>query len=133
MENEKQRLSDRIAWLTDLREGIPKTSDKITPRTLEIWSRRLVSIPMSTLVLAANILVERHTFFPALAEILGVCREISDGGADREWKRRLDGWRQEAVTAGEARNLLADVVDKAGGVVVGFQKAGDFARFGRKP
>jgi hypothetical protein len=65
-----------------------------------------MSVPMQTLLLAANILVDRLTFFPALAEILEVCREVDGRVDDRQWKRNLDRWEQEALSAGESKKML---------------------------
>ncbi len=130
MENEKQAVSDRLRWLKKLRAGIPKTSEKITPETLEIWSRRLAQVPMPTLFAAANVLLERHTFFPALAQILDVVRELEESKQDRDWVKRVEGWKQEALGPGEAAKLLAEVTEKAGISLVP-SKPG-FSRIGRK-
>jgi hypothetical protein len=111
--NEKQSRADRLKWLRELRAAIPKTADQITGRTLEIWSARLLSIPMPTLLLAANILVDRMTFFPALAEILAVCREVENRVDDRQWKRNLERWEQEALGPGESRKMLTALTGAA--------------------
>jgi hypothetical protein len=95
-------ILDRLEWLKQLREAIPKAADQVTPRTLEIWAPRLVRIPMETLFVVANVLVERHIFFPALAEILTACRELKQRDQEFEWKRKLEGWKQErALAAGD--------------------------------
>jgi hypothetical protein len=72
-----------------------------------------MSVPMQTLLLAANILVDRLTFFPALAEILEVCREVDGRVDDRQWKRNLDRWEQEALSAGESKKMLTVLTDAA--------------------
>lgn len=111
--NEKQSRADRLKWLRELRAAIPKTSDQINPRTLEIWSARLLSVRMPTLLLAANILADRLTFFPSLAEILEVCREVDGRVDDRQWKRNLERWEQEALSPGESKKLLTSLTDAA--------------------
>ena len=112
--NPDNKRSDRIKWLRELQEGIPKEAGNVSKRTLEIWSRYLVRFSMETLELAANILVEREVFFPSLAEILSVCREAAKQGDGREWKQRLEGWKAEALPKGKAVELLAEVNRRAG-------------------
>lgn len=135
MKNQVKRndRADRIRWLKELREAIPKGSDQITARTLDIWSHRLVRIPMSVLVVVANILVERHTFFPALAEILQVSKEVSGRAGDREWKKRLEGWRTEALSRGEAAKLLDAINKKAGTALVPSRRSGGMSRLVKQP
>jgi hypothetical protein len=110
---ERQSRADRIKWLKELRAAIPKTSDQITTRTLEIWSVRLLKIPMPILVVAANILAERLTFFPSLAEILAVCREVENRADNRKWKANLEKWAQESLPPGEAKKMLTEVLSAA--------------------
>lgn len=69
-----------VKWLTGLKEAIPKGSDSITLKTVSIWSAHLTKITPDVLAASALVLVERHTFFPSLAEILEVCREINCQG-----------------------------------------------------
>lgn len=114
-DSEKQSRADRTKWLKELRAAIPKTSDQIQPRTLEIWSRRLLHVSMPTLVRAANILAERLTFFPSLAEILIICREVENRAANRRWKLNLEMWEQESISPGEAKKLLTEVIGAASG------------------
>lgn len=80
MQNEKTSKTEITKWLRELRDAIPKSTDVITPRTLDIWASRLVQIPRDVLAAAALLLIERHTFFPSLKEILDVCREITYEG-----------------------------------------------------
>lgn len=127
-DTEKQSRADRTKWLKELRAAIPKTSDQITPKTLEIWSRRLLRIPMPILVVVANILAERLTFFPSLAEILAICREVENRSDNRRWKRNLERWEQEAISPGEAKKMLTAVTkaasDKSETAIVPFRGRG---------
>lgn len=111
----KESRADRIKWLTELREAIPKFSDQVTKRTIEIWSLRLLRISMPTLVMAANILAERNASFPSLAEILVICREVDNRASNRRWKYNLEAWEQESLSPGEAKKLLTAVLDAASG------------------
>lgn len=113
MQNPNKR-SDRIRWLRELQEVIPKEASNVSKRTLEIWSRYLVRFSLETLEATANILIEREVFFPSLAEILAVCREAAKRGDGREWKERLEGWKADALPKGEAIDLLAEVNKRAG-------------------
>ena len=112
--NPSNKRSDRVKWLMELQEGIPKEASNVSKRTLEIWSRYLVRFSLETLEATANILIEREVFFPSLAEILAVCRESAKRGDGREWKQRIEGWKAEALPKGEAVELLAEVNKRAG-------------------
>ena len=112
-DSEKQSRKDRTTWLSELREAIPKASDHTTSKTLEIWSRRLLRVPMPVLIVAANILAERLTFFPSLAEILTVCREVENRADNREWKANIEKWEQEALSPGEAKKMLTAITNAA--------------------
>jgi hypothetical protein len=84
----KNRLTmeQAIEWLESLRRAVPKGSDclrpgdKKTPGTLEIWAQRIIEIQADVLAAAALVFKDRLVFFPSLAEILEVCREISGEG-----------------------------------------------------
>ncbi len=77
---EKASKSQAIKWLRELKEAIPKGSDGVSAKTLDIWGSRLARISQEVLAAAALVLIERNTFFPSLAEILEVCREITCEG-----------------------------------------------------
>jgi len=77
---EKSSKSQAIKWLRELKEAIPKGADSVSAKTLDIWGARLTRVSQEVLVAAALVLIERHTFFPSLAEILEVCREITCEG-----------------------------------------------------
>ncbi len=72
----KIKPHEATKWLHKLRQAIPTGADKITAETAEIWSKRLAEIPAEGLAGAALVLYERCKFFPSLAEILEVCREV---------------------------------------------------------
>jgi hypothetical protein len=79
-ERQATSKSQVVKWLKELRDAIPKSSDVLSAHGLEIWASRLCRIPGDVLAAAALILIERMTFFPSLAEILDVCRELMHEG-----------------------------------------------------
>lgn len=92
--------AETIKWLGDLRDAIPKGSERTSERTLSIWAARLMREPADVLAAVALVMPERYKFFPVLAEILEVCREIKSEG--------------KTPTAGEAYEEVTTAMRRVG-------------------
>jgi hypothetical protein len=104
--------------------------------TLELYEKELQDIPAPKLLEAARKHISNSKFFPTIAELRADYdakkqreRQAKD---DREWKRRMDEWKAEAISQGDAVKMLKAVSEKSETALVPARRSGWSRAVGEK-
>lgn len=95
----------------------------IPDETVRIYCEMLADMPADELMDSAREYICRGSkFFPTIFELRQPYEERlkreKQERDDREWKQRIEGWKDEALPAGEASRLVAEVNERAGTALV---------------
>ena len=103
-----------IAFLT---AAYPMLS--IPRATMNLYEEELADVPAKYLLEAARAHIKRCRFFPSISELRGPYDERREEEArakrEREWKRKLDSAKQEALPKPKARKMLTALTEAASG------------------